>query len=147
MSLDIYLKVTEPISITRTGIFVRRNGKTEELSYDEAVSLYPDCEINEYIGETDIVFHGNITHNLGKMAKHVGVYNHLWKPDDVGVIYANELIFPLRKGIHQMKINPDKYKEFNPDNGWGTYENLLELMENYLNKCYEYPDSIIQISR
>jgi hypothetical protein len=35
------------------------------------------------------------------------------------------LIEPLKEGLHRLKSNPNKYKEFNPDNGWGDYEGWL----------------------
>lgn len=30
----------------------------------------------------------NITHNLGRMAKEAGIYQHLWRPEEIGVTKA-----------------------------------------------------------
>ena len=40
-----------------------------------------------------------------------------------------------------------KYEKFNPKNGWGSYEGLVNFVDNYLNACYEYPSAEVKISR
>jgi hypothetical protein len=147
MSLDIRLIIEGTHIKKSTGIFVREDGKQKELSYEEACLKFPDYDVNLYEEETNVVFHGNITHNLNRMAKFLGVYEVLWRPDEIGIFYANEVINPLREAIHKMKLTPDEYKKYNPANGWGSYEQLLELMEKYLEVCYIFPQSKIEISR
>ena len=39
-------------------------------------------EIKDYVCDL------NITHNLNKMASELGVYEHLWRPDEIGVTKA-----------------------------------------------------------
>ena len=60
---------------------------------------------------------------------------------------AKELIEPLRQGLHNLKSEPERYKKFNPENGWGSYDGLVKFVENYLNACYEYPDADVEVSR
>ena len=93
------------------------------------------------------VFEGNITHNLNKMADAVGVYKQLWRPEEVGIERGKDLIEPLKMGIYKMRKEPEKYKAFNPYNGWGSYDNLLTLMEQYLIACQAYPDAIVKVWR
>ena len=62
------------ISKKGTGIFVRENGGTKELTFAEAKERFPDTEIVEFDYEDDYVFNQNITHNLGKMASEAGLY-------------------------------------------------------------------------
>ena len=88
----------------------------------------------------------NITHNLNSMAKEAGIYHHLWRPEELGILRAVELIDPLREGLHQLKSFPSKFKALNPENGWGSYEGLVEFVENYLNACYKYSDALIDVS-
>jgi hypothetical protein len=57
------------------------------------------------------------------------------------------LIEPLRQGLHNLKSEPERYKKFNPENGWGSYDGLVKFVENYLNACYEYPDADVEVSR
>ena len=98
------------------------------------------------------VFDYNITHNLNTMAMKVVVLNHtlyeyLWRPGELKLEKANQLIEPLKIGLLELKNNPEKYKQFNPPNGWGKYENLVEFVQEYLKHCILFPDSIIDVNR
>jgi hypothetical protein len=81
------------------------------------------------------------------MAEAAGIYEHLWRPDEIKITKAKELIEPLRQGLHNLKSEPERYKKFNPENGWGSYDGLVKFVENYLNACYEYPDADVEVSR
>lgn len=63
------------------------------------------------------VFSGGVTHNLVAMAKAAGLYQHLWRPEELGITRASELIVPLREGLAGLRADPDKFKAFNPSNG------------------------------
>lgn len=93
------------------------------------------------------VYENNITHNLGEMAKEAGIYMHLWRPEELGITQACELIEPLRQGLHLMKSDPERFRTFDSPNGWGLYENFVPWIERYLEACYEYPDANIKVSR
>jgi len=93
------------------------------------------------------IYTRNITHNLNKMADAAGIYKHLWQPDEIGITKAAELIEPLQTGLALLKSDPERFKAFNPKNGWGTYEGLVEFVEDYLNACEKDPDADIEISR
>lgn len=88
----------------------------------------------------------NITHNLNNMAKAVGLYEVLWRPEEIGITTASQMIAPLEKGIKELEANPDKYKVFNPSNGFGSYEDFIDFCKSVLHKCYEYPDAVIEAS-
>jgi hypothetical protein len=94
-----------------------------------------------------ILYSDNITHNLNTMANKADIYYYLWRPEEINITYAHELIKPLTKGLTDLKNKPDYYKKFNASNGWGLYEHFIPFVENYLNACIKYPDSIIEISR
>ena len=81
------------------------------------------------------------------MAAKAGVYQHLWRPDELAITKAWELVDPLAAGLKRLKKRPDYYKQFNPENGWGTFEGLVEFVESYLAACKEYPDADVRISR
>ena len=93
------------------------------------------------------VFELNITHNLNTMAKEAGIYYAMWRPEEIEATKAKHLIFILKYGISKLKNNPEHFKKFNPENGWGKYEYLLEAAELYLKACYKYPEAIIDIWR
>ena len=75
------------------------------------------------------VFECNITHNLGKMADAAGIYQHLWRPEELGIKTAGELIEPLRAGLNKPKSNPGHFAQFNPENGWGNYTGLVTFVD------------------
>jgi hypothetical protein len=107
----------------------------------------PCCD-NEHTREvTETFFDANITHNLGNMADVAGIYKHLWRPDEIGVTKASQLIKPLRVGLAEMRANPNYFLRFNPENGWGSYANFMPWIERYLKACEEYPDADVHVSR
>lgn len=93
------------------------------------------------------VYSANITHNLGEMAQEAGIYTHLWRPDELGLTTAGELIEPLRIGLMLLKQDPDRFKKHNSPNGWGVYEHFVLFVEKYLAACEENPDATIEVSR
>lgn len=172
MSLDVYLISKTPIAKKQgSGIFVRENGTTKEISREEWNERNPNFEPVTVLNdendiETNELFSSNITHNLTKMASEAGVYDALWRPyrlkegyietdnyddemkfEDSQIIVAKELIDPLREGLHKLKIEPEKYEKLNPSNGWGSYDGLIKFIEKYLNACYEYPFANVEVSR
>lgn len=125
MSLDVYLK-----------------GETTEVE-----CFCPDCGNKHMRKETEEFYNGNITHNLNKMAVEAGIYKHLWRPDEIGITKAEQLIEPLRKGLDLMKTDRPRFEAFNSPNGWGLYENFVPWVERYLQACEEYPGATVVVSR
>jgi len=97
--------------------------------------------------ETESLYWGNITHNLGTMAEEAGIYKPLWRPEEIGITTAEELIEPLRKGLKKLKAKPEYYKKFDSPNGWGIYEHLVSFVEKYLQACEEFPKAKIEVWR
>jgi len=93
------------------------------------------------------VYNANITHNLVSMAKAANIYYHLWRPHEIGLTKAEELICPLTDGLRKLKDNPKYYKTFDSPNGWGKYDHFVPFVEKYLNACIENPDAVIYVSR
>ena len=89
----------------------------------------------------------NITHNLNKMAMEAGIYKELWRPEELGYSRAWELINPLSEGLIKLLDDPERYKAFNPINGWGSYEDFVSFVNKYLNACRATPNATIHISR
>ena len=93
------------------------------------------------------IYSANITHNLSKMADAAGIYKELWRPDEIGVTKARELIQPLADGLSRLLAEHEKYCAFNPANGWGDYKGLVEFVREYLAACRENPDAAVKVSR
>lgn len=93
------------------------------------------------------VFEANITHNLGKMAREAGIYMACWRPEEVGITHASQLVEPLEKGLALLKSDPERFKALNPANGWGDYEGFVKWVEKYLEACRANPDAEVDASR
>ena len=85
------------------------------------------------------IFHANITHNLTDMAHEAGIYGCLWRPEEFDLTQAKQLIEPLTKGLEELEKHPEKYKQYNPENGWGSYEGLVKFVRKVLAACEQYP--------
>ena len=93
------------------------------------------------------VYTDNITHNLGEMARHAGIYYPLWRPNEIGVTTAKELVPFLKAGLMVMKADPEYFKKYDASNGWGSYEHFVPWVERYLDACRKYPEANINVWR
>lgn len=102
MSLDVYLSLPDPQNAApRQAIFIRRDGKNVEITREEWDRLRPGTEpvvatINADDSDTTEVFSRNITRNLTRMADAAGIYKHLWRPDEIKIDRAWQLVEPSR---------------------------------------------------
>lgn len=111
------------------------------------VYLQIDVDVGAPELKTIELYEANITHNLGVMAEAAGIYKCLWRPEEIGIRYASQLIEPLEAGINQLNADPDKFKAFNASNGWGTYDNFLPWCKKYLEACQSYPKALVYVCR
>lgn len=125
MSLDVYL--TGPKQVVECECENCGNTHTREI--------------------VETLFHGNITHNLNKMAGEAGIYKELWRPDELGITTARQLIQPFTFGLFRLRDNPSQFEPFNPKNGWGDYGILVRFVQKYLQACREHPDATLRVSR
>ena len=109
------------------------------------------------------VYDNNITHNLTKMAAEVKLtkgfnyktkthgdltlYDVLWRPDEHKFVYADDIIDLLDEGYKILISDPDHFKKFNPENGWGNYDNLCKFVYEYWSACRAEPNAEVQVCR
>jgi len=103
------------------------------------------------------VFTQNITHNLGKMATAVKIgaefgssltlYDVLWRPDEHGFKFARDIADWLDLGWNILLSDPETYRKYNPENGWGSYDGLCDFVYKYRNACWDNPDAELSVSR
>ena len=125
MSLDVYL--TGPTQ-TRTCV-CEECGNEHEREYAEQL------------------YWANITHNLNSMAGVAGIYEYVWRPKEIGVTKAAQLVMPLTLGIATMRGNPELFRKYDAANGWGTYDQFVPWLEAYLAACEANPDANVSVSR
>ncbi len=90
------------------------------------------------------LFSINTTHNLGRMADAVGLYKCLWRPEQVPIQSAAQLIPLLESGLAQLKSDPQRYRGYNSTNGWGVYEDFVPFVEQLLEACRMHPKAQIR---
>lgn len=93
------------------------------------------------------VYSANITHNVNKMAREAGIYEALWRPEEIGVTKARQLVPLLEAGLTVLLNDPERFRKFNPENGWGSYEGLCDFVARYIGACNEAPDAEVRVSR
>jgi hypothetical protein len=93
------------------------------------------------------VFQANITHNLTAMSEEAGIYKHLWRPEEIGIKTAHQLIAPLQEGLTKLLLEPERFKKFDPPNKWGSYESLVKFVSDYLAACTASPSAAVKVSR
>lgn len=93
------------------------------------------------------VYSANVTHNLNRMAEEAGIYKELWRPDEIGIKKAGELIEPLRKGLALLRGDPQRFIRLNPPNGWGSYAGFVPWVEKYLAACETNPEAEVSVWR
>ncbi len=95
----------------------------------------------------ECVYDANITHNLGKMAAEAGIYQILWRPEEIGAITAADISEGLRNGLHALVEGPTYFQQFDSPNGWGKYKHFVPFVSKYLEACVAHPTAIIRVSR
>lgn len=114
-----------------------------------SLDFYLEMKVDTGSEEPYVVslFSGNVTHNLNEMAKEAGIYKILWRPDENGYVVAGDIIEKLRLGVASLEYNPEYYKGFNPENGWGDYYGFLKFAKDVLEACRKHPKANISIWR
>jgi hypothetical protein len=93
------------------------------------------------------VHNTNITHNLSKMAEAAILYKPLWRPEELCIQWAYELAPLLEQGISTLEADPDYFRQYNPENGWGDYDVFVSSLKNLLQACKENPDAKVECCR
>lgn len=157
MSLDLYLygaaDEIRPPQTDRTGIFIRAGGEMFEITRSEWDRRNPGVEPVIALGDDSdaehrpTLWHRNITHNLNVMAKHAGLYDVLWRPEENGISTAAEAEPIVATGLKNLESDPERFRKWNPDNGWGTYEGLVDFTRTFLAACRSFPNATIYACR
>jgi len=109
--------------------------------------------VNLLVPKPVSIYDNNITHNLSKMASEVKLsngltlYDVLWRPDEHELELAEDIAELLDEGWNILQSEPDRFRQFNPENGWGNYDNLCTFVYEYRNACWLEPDAKIEVCR
>lgn len=93
------------------------------------------------------IYTDNITHNLTGMAREANLYECLWRPEELGITKASEMIPRLEAGLALLRSDRERFEKFNPENGWGNYVGLVCFVNQLLQACKTDPDARIHVCR
>lgn len=146
MSLDVYFRMPEFAKLPkeeRTGIFLRDEGVTQQITREEWDRRFPnlDPSLYEVCEDDGTVFSLNITHNLVEMAQEAGLYEALWRPEEIGVSTASDLIPKLENGLVTLIFEKERLLPFRPDNKWGSHDALLWFVRECLRAAQKFPSA------
>ncbi len=150
MSLDVYLEIPGvQVVPDQDRVFIREEGAVKQITRAEWDARFPDHKPYTFEGAdtTETVYEANITHNLGEMAQEAGLYEGLWRPEEIGITKAADLIPLLRDGLDTLRTRSEHFKQFNPSNGWGNHDGLIRFVQKYLAACERYPEAQVRVSR
>ena len=106
-----------------------------------------DVQLSGFPKEPITLFDYNITHNLTDMAKEANLHQCLWRPEEIDIKIAKDLVQPLKAGLKLLEDDPERFRKFDPYDGWGNYDDLVEFVRLYLLACEQNPESEIWVSR
>lgn len=75
------------------------------------------------------------TYNLYPMWKEAGCPFEEGIEGKLGI----ELVPALEASLANLKADPSKFKAMNPANGWGNYEELVDVVETMIEAAKKYP--------
>lgn len=140
MSLDVYLVPDRDVCLVAADYL-------QEGGFEGPAQFLRSCIGEGWGDQSNPMFEQNITHNLGPMAGKADLYLPLWRPEEMGITHASQLIEHLEKGLEALKASPAEFELFTPSNKWGSYEGLVKFVAQYLEACRKYPFAVVEVSR
>lgn len=87
----------------------------------------------------------NIGNDFSPLAKKAGIYTHIWKPEELEIANAKDLIEPLSEGLKKLKENPMEYTKLGLEGGFVPWRGFVIFVEEYLKACVEWPKAKIEV--
>ena len=104
--------------------------------------------------DVEIESHLRITHNLNTIVSELGLlvdlpyYEVIWIPDEMfglknGEVPVGLVLKVLPDLIKNLLKFEDHLTEYLPSNGYGTFEDLIRFLCDYLKECYKHKNAYI----
>ncbi len=108
-----------------------------------------DVEEQEHLGTT---------HNLSKIVDECGKlvgkehYKLIWRPDELlgvdnGRVPVSSVLQRLPALIADLIKHEKELVQYLPSNGWGTFEDLIDFLCDYLKECYKHQNDFVYCDR
>lgn len=83
-----------------------------------------DVEIRPKSQPPSVDYYGNVTYNVTKMLRLAGIHPEVMNGLDAGIAHT-----VVVHALAAMEANPDYFRQFEAENGWGTYETTLDFVK------------------
>jgi len=130
MSIDIqlHIKRAEPTEADKAIELLRAHGFDQFADEIEARHEHGDVR----------VFDKNVGGSLEDLAISADLYQYIWRPDEIGIDKASQLLGPLITGYQRLKEHKT----------WSVqYDRLCCLVSEYIIVCGEHPDATVTVWR
>lgn len=92
--------------------------------------------------------HLNITHNCNKHAEALGIYQILWRSQEVaGGVTGRSLGKACALALIELLDNGDAYTQYDDPKGWGTTKDFTAFIGRVLQACAKYPNDKVVSDR
>ena len=95
-------------------------------------------DINLQAVRTVNVFYLNVPTCYKPIAEKVGILDYIWKPNELGISKAEQLISPLTIGLQLLESVPGHFGVAQE-----TLDDFVECVRKYLAACEQNPDAEI----
>lgn len=85
----------------------------------------------------------NYTHNTNPMIR---IKFPGWSYEGLSGMSAKTLIEKLQPVVEDMNSRKKFYDDMNPDNGWGSRESLIQVLNELIAWCKRFPSAIVEAS-
>ena len=156
MGLTVYLTDKNPqwlVSKSATrGPHVRdrETGQVREMTVLEWNRLHPSLELVDVDPGQPLfnqVFAEGINHNVGCIARHIGVHRCLWRAPEKGFRKASQLTQPLRDALDMIRAHRESLRMIEAPNGFGTVEQLEDFLLRLHQACVKHPEAELEVWR
>lgn len=83
----------------------------------------------------------NYTHNVGPMLHDAGID---WN-GKMNNLPVSEALPILEAGISKLESNPEYYRSMNPENGWGSYDGMMEWLAVIRKQMKAHPEGVVRV--
>lgn len=91
----------------------------------------------------------NYTYNIYDMFKEAASKSELDSITSIKVLDGYpcaEVAGILKDIITEMRSDPEHYKTFNPENGWGSYQSFISVLQSIYEDCLDHPDCEFEVT-
>ena len=93
------------------------------------------------------VYTTSVHNNFNLLIESLGIYQHLWRPDELNITHARQLIAPLESALENLEFNKEKYRKHEPPGMCGKIELFIIFLKNLLESCKQHPNATISVCR